>query len=427
MDPRDRIAELTERQRAILRGRCAGRSLRAIALDINESYDTVRRDAGLIWVKLRLDKASQVKRYKDLFERYCPALEQQDLPPPAPEPEVPEEVSEEVERMVEAEETDLALWGPSNLPAPIGGGAIGPAVRIGTQGKNGNRAWWRFLVLGVGVLLIGVIGGFVARLFQPPVPAPTVAITMIMPTQHVETVVTQAVLDATPTVVTTPAPPTPAPTQTPIERTVVVVATATPGPAAATQTPIVETVIVVATPTPVPPTPTSEPNILFFDDFEDGLDPAWEVVSGEVIVVNGRLTATEGGATLMVGDPSWSDYVIQCESWSDSAYPSNFIRVRVQDMDNHIYFRWRGFDSNWAIVLEGNAQAVPNSKSGNIGTGHPVIRVVVTGNEYRAYISEKRFSSFIDDRFPSGRVAISLYGSYGGAQIDNFSVTLLEQ
>jgi hypothetical protein len=178
--------------------------------------------------------------------------------------------------------------------------------------------------------------------------------------------------------------------------------------------------IVIAT---ITPTATPEPSTLFFDDFEDGLDPAWEVVSGDVVIVNGRLT-TSGGATLLVGDRSWVNYEVECDSWSSSAYPSNRLWVRVQDVDDYAYFRWRGFDTNWGIMRNGSAQVVPNSESGYIGTGHHLIRVVVSDSEYRAYISGARVSSFIDNRFPDGPVGINLYE---GAQVDNFTVTLVEK
>ena len=208
----------------------------------------------------------------------------------------------------------------------------------------------------------------------------------------------------------TPFPvPTPYPTYTPYPTSISPPTSVPPSPE-----------IIIATNTPAP---TPEPSLLFFDDFDDGLDPAWEIVTGDTAIVNQKLT-TSSGVTLLIGDPSWTDYAVECENWMPRVYDYNAISVRVNG-DNRFTFRYRGWsDNHWTVSQGGVEQRVPNSGSGGLGKAEGVVKVVVVGNEYRAYLKGVRVSSLIDDRFPSGRVGITLHP---GAEIDNFSVHMVEE
>lgn len=72
----------------------------------------------------------------------------------------------------------------------------------------------------------------------------------------------------------------------------------------------------VPSPQEKPPAPVPGPQTLFFDDFEDGADPAWRFISGTWNVNNGGLeteTPCVSGIkhTAIVGDSSWTNYEVQ--------------------------------------------------------------------------------------------------------------------
>jgi len=333
-----------------------------------------------------------------------------------------------VEQLEKEIQSAPPLLEPPKVPMVPEQGVIQP-YRI----RRRKRRIWPYVLHGIAILFIGGIGWLVGRAF--PQEPPPIAVTVLMPTEDGDTTAatptgvptgapgtpepTQTAVEKTVVVIVTATPGPPEPTQTPVIETVIVVASATPGPPEPTQTPVIETVIVVATPTSVPPTPTPEPSLLFFDDFEDGPDPAWDVTSGEVLVVNGRLT-TSGGATLMIGDSSWTDYSVKCENWSGHYRDYTRILLRVRG-DDQYRFQYNNFGkSYWSIGQDGSWQKVPRSDAGGVGDSEVVVEVFAVGDLLRAYIDGNRVSSFVDGKFPNGRVGITVPPN---ALIDNFTVT----
>ena len=82
--------------------------------------------------------------------------------------------------------------------------------------------------------------------------------------------------------------------------------------------------------------------VLFFDDFQDGYDPAWGFTSGNWEVVDGRLhTTSEPGSAYVTGGTSWGDYSVEVQlSYSGNFYghPSRRIVVRAADDRNKVVF-----------------------------------------------------------------------------------------
>jgi hypothetical protein len=154
---------------------------------------------------------------------------------------------------------------------------------------------WGWAAIGGVVLLIAVVGAFLAAREAKPEPTSTV---IAEATTLVATSTATPQPTATPVAPTftplppidTPVPPTatpmptntPRPTDTPVPPTVTPVPTSTPRPKA----------------TPMPPTPVPTPSIPIYDDFEDGVigawyDPGWapeeQAVSYEVYESDGAL------------------------------------------------------------------------------------------------------------------------------------------
>ncbi len=94
-------------------------------------------------------------------------------------------------------------------------------------------------------------------------------------------------------------------------------------------------IIPTESPTYTPPAPP-KPAILFEDDFDDGLSNAWEMVSGNPVVVNGTLSADQD-TWLLVGDPTWTNYSVEFQGESVKShfyYGADIVALRVFDMDN---------------------------------------------------------------------------------------------
>jgi|CXWL01.1.fsa_nt_gi hypothetical protein len=180
--------------------------------------------------------------------------------------------------------------------------------------------------------------------------------------------------------------------------------------------------VVVVTATPLPPTSPPQPTSLFQDNFDTGLSPAWQIVSGNPMVVNNLLT-TDKDTWLTIGDNGWTNYTIEFEAnaascWMSAGY--NTIGVRVQDTNNMIAWRWSVCESVWYIAENGNWKEVPNSKSDGVGD-YAVVPVVITadGGQFTVYINGKKISSFYDTRFQQGKIALQIGKN---SLFDNFLV-----
>jgi hypothetical protein len=227
-DPIDKLSLLTELQLEILRLRCKGWEILRIAEELYVSEGTVKRELGHIYVGLGLNKlTTKVERYKALFEIYCPALKEAELPPPAPEPEEPEPIPESVMEMVDEFERPFAAWEQTSLGATAE-----------TQPTSQPKQLWRWLLAGaiVGscsavILAVAIIFALRGLLWPTEMPQAT-QVAAVEPVEVTREVIVE--------VTSTPAPPQPTPTPEPT-----VAATATPTP--------------TPTPTPVPPSPTPAP------------------------------------------------------------------------------------------------------------------------------------------------------------------------
>jgi len=207
----------------------------------------------------------------------------------------------------------------------------------------------------------------------------------------------------------TPAPyptPTPYPTNTPY-----------PAPSPAE-------VMVVATPTPFATTP---PGFLFFDDFDAGAHPDWEILVGDFVVANGAYTpkgtSISDSAIAVVGHPEWRNYTVEIDVSSFDSRSDAYILVRVQDTDNLVAFWLNYYECGWRVRKDGEWEDVPNTKMrADIVRDydfHP-LRVTVEGNKYEAYANGSKVSYFVDAIFPTGKVGVYLFHPVA---VDNLRVS----
>ncbi|MFC1879100.1 hypothetical protein ACFLZW_04235 [Chloroflexota bacterium] len=161
------------------------------------------------------------------------------------------------------------------------------------------------------------------------------------------------------------------------------------------------------------PIPTStEPfvppadGILFQDNFDNGLSPEWQVVSGKPAVANGHLTSASNSSWLMVGDPRWTNYKIEFYVYDD-AEPS-YIGIHAQDIGNMVALKWYFAYCEWNVVADGDWLRIKDTYDDNVDFESSMISLSVTNNTYSAFGGGRSLSSFWDSTYSQGMVALKL-------------------
>lgn len=178
---------------------------------------------------------------------------------------------------------------------------------------------------------------------------------------------------------------------------------------------------------------------LFFDDFDNGLDPAWAFTSGNWKVVGGKLVESD------YVDPPLFGYVSGGETWIDyrvdvDIHRSSGIRscsskqgivVRATDDLNKVILWGGGPGSDlcpfgiWFSVIK-NGQQV--NSGGWVTPEWPAdshLTLEVRGNIYKLYVNRILRTEFVDSTHPVGTVGVAVQ-YIAGFTFDNFRVTALK-
>ena len=185
--------------------------------------------------------------------------------------------------------------------------------------------------------------------------------------------------------------------------------------------PTSDEIIPTESPTYTPPAPP-KPAFLFEDNFDTGLSEAWEIVSGNPIVVNGMLSADQV-SWLMVGDPTWKNYSIEFNTdhpvpLLGSGTDFNAIGMRAQDIDNMYAFVWGQYQGESYIIEDGNWAEVPQSDY-DVDDDETNLMLSVVNGQMTVYENGIKATSFFDTRFENGRIAVRIFSN---AVIDDFKV-----
>lgn len=220
--------------------------------------------------------------------------------------------------------------------------------------------------------------------------------------------------------------PTPAVIIETVEVTVEKVITATPQP-----TPIGPTPTPTNTFTPEPtdtPTPTATPVVVepYFTDFSNGLDDKWTIEDGNPVVYNGALT-TEGPSWLFIGDPNWTDYVVEFDGKVASGSPRisyTAVGVRADGVANMVGFRWKCCTGWMAIKNGNNWEDKQDLSSGDLTDDFKKFTITVEGNIYTVKVAGLAPIELYYSGRKKGHVALFLEDS---TEIDNFSIRPIEE
>ena len=187
-------------------------------------------------------------------------------------------------------------------------------------------------------------------------------------------------------------------------------------------------------------------SVLFFDDFEGELSPAWRtnpVGNTQLGIDGGRLTIVGGKqedqlVTAWVGDPLWRNLILQVDLTYDqgSGYYGTLpwqrdhrlaFLFRVQDPNNLVGFFFQpGGECGFRVKRHGIWGELQGA-----GTAPELyayrLTVVVEGGVFSAAINGELISSFSDDTFSRGYLGIQCMVDKGNrVYFDNFTVTPLE-
>lgn len=381
----DKLKLLSKREFEILKLYCASREYKDIASELFISESAVKNYMGRIYVKLGLDQLPRRGRFFAMAEIYCPALHALeesggfDRETMAVETE-PEPISQEMMKKVEDDN-----GGPLEIIVGETIKFIPPTDKIDPGRRRGPNP---FIVGFVIISLIAILfmGYSIYDRFWGTSATRHGGTTSEIPTQVIAD-------EENATVQTEASQPVVAPTNT--------------------------NVVPTESPTPEATAPP-QADVLFEDDFEDGLSDAWEVISGNPIVVNGMLTADQD-TWLMVGDPSWENYSIEFDTDSPVGWISqgfNVIGVRAEDIDNMYAYKWAEYEGYSYIVEEGNWSEIPQSEYNVENAGSNLMINVIDG-QIALYENGMKATSFFDSRFKNGRIALRIFPE---ATIDNFKV-----
>lgn len=290
-------------------------------------------------------------------------------------------------------ESDVENWRPT--PRPKKASAPPPPQANGLFDdipKNPGQAlrdlwhqhWRGFLLLGI--LLVGsgfVIWNISHRLFVPAIPLPS---------------------------------STPGPTRTPVGITM-------PTSNVTLQPTTTPSALPYTSPTPEP-TLTPDPSILFFDNFNNGISPGWQVLLGEPITIDGHLPPPPNGTLLMVvGDKNWRRIKIEFDFSSSNPNDYSEVCVRFVDIKNGMYFSVSGSDVGWYMLKDGIKTNIAKASISNPRGPWPWT-LVIDGSNYSAFLDFPATSSINTSVFKSGRVGIKMFQDSSGT-IDNFKVSQL--
>lgn len=182
-------------------------------------------------------------------------------------------------------------------------------------------------------------------------------------------------------------------------------------------------IVVTATPAPVKESPTPVPiqasGFKFEDDFENGLDPFWNVKYGELGMANGKLTITSrysdqhSNYLAVLDNLYWGNYKVTFELApfedtgayeSDNGYAA--ILLRYQEGQDSVGFHigggvlgvqfgkytkdkeWELYTSSLVNGSEGDFNLYPNPANPN------TITIECIGNTYTAFINDRKITSF---------------------------------
>jgi len=164
---------------------------------------------------------------------------------------------------------------------------------------------------------------------------------------------------------------------------------------------------------------------LFFDDFEDGLDPAWQHTAGWE-AVDGVLAHNSGHTiyTYLGIGTDWTDYIVEVDLEPSDRWAGLLLRCQ-EDLDSYVMFYGYHGSLRFRTVADGDVTAYGEEKAPGFLEGVQHVRVVVSGSTYDVYVNGLHRLTYTDDTYSTGMPGLRSWPG-PGARFDNFRVTSSE-
>jgi len=169
---------------------------------------------------------------------------------------------------------------------------------------------------------------------------------------------------------------------------------------------------------------------LFFDNFDNGLNPAWSLASGNWEAQGGDLHLRDAGDgyAYVLGGSGWTNYSVE----ADVKVPENWwieLVLRAKDDLNKVSLAVDRGSLVFVTFLDGQKS---NVESTRVHPGAPSechVLVTAVGNQFNCYVNGTLRTHFESSTFPSGTAGVGSIGAQGRGdtthRFDNFKVTAL--
>ncbi len=180
-----------------------------------------------------------------------------------------------------------------------------------------------------------------------------------------------------------------------------------------------------------PSTSTPEPpNLVFYDDFADGLDPAWQVISGDWITNKGRAMVQSECGTLLIGGHEWNYLVIDVNYTANGNASDDYMRFIFSYQDEHNYTSLRSHRNGnlyWDVIRDGSSIVVPDSYV-NLGTGNKPHNLVIEidGNALRGEVDGNSVYDFYFEKPLNGAVGFRVCPESNPHVVEDYKVSVLK-
>jgi hypothetical protein len=179
-----------------------------------------------------------------------------------------------------------------------------------------------------------------------------------------------------------------------------------------------------------PPTSTPEPpNLVFYDDFADGLDPAWQVLSGDWITNKGRAMVQSECGTLLIGEPEWNYLVIDVNYTAYGDHRDDYMRFIFSYQDENNYIGLRSYKNGrlyWDVIRDSSSIEVPDSyvDLGAWDKPHNLI-IEIDGNALRGVVDGEPVYDFYFEKPLNGAVGFRTCPESSPHVVEDYKVSVL--
>jgi len=183
---------------------------------------------------------------------------------------------------------------------------------------------------------------------------------------------------------------------------------------------------------------TGSGGTLFFDDFEDGADPAWVATPPGWAAGGGHYNfypqswaEWKVGYSFVATGKNWQNYAVEADIYLPDRgmnYPSVGIVLRAQEDLNNMVIVWcHVLQIRWQVIENGEEVASSDIITPGVSVGWQHVRVEVAGTMYKLYVEGLLRTTFTDSGFITGMPGVAgndvKIVMAATAAVDNFKVT----